>query len=117
VKAWLFTIQRSIFLNGLRQRRQRGLQVGVETLDEIPASDGAADGSAGLRDILSGLDALPEEQRSVLLLVGVEDLSYEQAAQVLEVPIGTVMSRLSRAREKMRHFMESGRSAVLRRIK
>lgn len=117
VKAWLFTIQRSIFLNGLRQRRQRGLQVGVETLDEIPASDGAADGSAGLRDILSGLDALPEDQRSVLLLVGVEDLSYEQAAQVLEVPIGTVMSRLSRAREKMRHFMESGRSAVLRRIK
>jgi RNA polymerase sigma-70 factor (ECF subfamily) len=117
VRAWLFTIQRNLFLNGLRQRRQRGVQVGVETLDEIPAADGATDGSAGLRDILTGLDALPEEQRSVLLLVGVEDLSYEQAAQVLDVPIGTVMSRLSRAREKMRQFMESGRGAVLRRIK
>jgi RNA polymerase sigma factor (sigma-70 family) len=111
VRAWLFTIQRNLFLNGLRQRRQRGVQVGVETLDEFPAAEGAADGSAGLRD------ALPEEQRSVLLLVGVEDLSYEQAAQVLDVPIGTVMSRLSRAREKMRQFMESGRGAVLRRIK
>jgi len=116
LRAWLFTIQRNLFLNGLRQRRQRGPHVGVETLDDMPASEGNEDGT-GLRDILSGLDALPEEQRSVLLLVGVEDLSYEQAAQVLDVPIGTVMSRLSRAREKMRQFMETGRNAVLRRIK
>ncbi|HZH50728.1 MAG TPA: sigma-70 family RNA polymerase sigma factor [Microvirga sp.] len=116
LRAWLFTIQRNLFLNGLRQRRQRGPHVGVETLDDMPASEGGEDGT-GLRDLLSGLDALPEEQRSVLLLVGVEDLSYEQAAQVLDVPIGTVMSRLSRAREKMRQFMETGRNAVLRRIK
>lgn len=116
LRAWLFTIQRNLFLNGLRQRRQRGPHVGVETLDQVPASEGG-EGATGLRDILSGLDALPEEQRSVLLLVGVEDLSYEQAAQVLDVPIGTVMSRLSRAREKMRQFMETGRNAVLRRIK
>lgn len=117
LKAWLFAIQRNLFLNSLRQRRQRGLQVGVETLDQVAAPDGHADGSAGVKDILTGLDALPEEQRSVLLLVGVEDLSYEQAARVLDVPIGTVMSRLSRARERMRRFMEGGRSAVLRRIK
>ncbi len=117
LRAWLFTIQRNLFLNGLRQRRQRGLQVGVETLEQVAAPDGHADGSAGVKDILGGLDALPEEQRSVLLLVGVEDLSYEQAARVLDVPIGTVMSRLSRARERMRRFMEGGRSAVLRRIK
>ena len=64
-----------------------------------------------------GLDALPEEQRSILLLVGVEDLSYEQAAKVLDVPIGTVMSRLSRARARLRDFMDNGRSAVLRRVK
>jgi RNA polymerase sigma-70 factor (ECF subfamily) len=72
---------------------------------------------AGLHDVLKGLDALPEEQRSILLLVGVEDLSYEQAAQVLDIPLGTVMSRLSRARARLREFMENGRSAVLRRVK
>jgi RNA polymerase sigma-70 factor (ECF subfamily) len=67
---------------------------------------------------------LPEEQRSVVLLMGVEDLSYEQAARVLGVPIGTVMSRLSRGRERLRHHMNGDangdqrrRNADLRRVK
>ncbi|MET0531963.1 MAG: RNA polymerase sigma factor, partial [Microvirga sp.] len=72
---------------------------------------------AGMRDLLTGLDVLSEEQRSVLLLVGVEDFSYEQAAQVLDVPLGTVMSRLSRARKHLREFMEGGRIPTLRRVK
>jgi RNA polymerase sigma-70 factor (ECF subfamily) len=72
---------------------------------------------ASARDVLAGLDALPEAQRSALLLVAVEDLSYDDAARVLDVPVGTVMSRLSRAREKMRRYFESGRVAVLRRVK
>ncbi len=67
--------------------------------------------------MLAGLDALPEEQRSVLLLIAVEDLSYEQAARVLDVPIGTVMSRLSRGREKLKQCLETGRTTVLRRVK
>jgi RNA polymerase sigma-70 factor (ECF subfamily) len=116
LKAWLFAIQRNLFLNHLRQRQRRGIHVGEEALESVPAPDGGPE-NAGLRDILSGLDALPEEQRAVLLLVGVEDLSYEQAARVLGIPVGTVMSRLSRARERMRQFMETGRSAVLRRVK
>jgi RNA polymerase sigma factor (sigma-70 family) len=117
LKAWLFAIQRNLFINGLRQRKRRGPHVGAEALDGLPAFDGSSDGAADLRDILAGLDSLPEEQRSVLLLVSVEDLSYQQAAQALGVPVGTVMSRLSRARDKLRQFMETGRSAVLRRIK
>jgi RNA polymerase sigma-70 factor (ECF subfamily) len=117
LKAWLFTIQRNLFLNAVRQRKVRGVQVGVEGLEEASESADSPDAHAGLRDILAGLDALPEEQRSVLLLVGVEDLSYEQAARVLDVPVGTVMSRLSRARRRLREFMENGRSAVLRRVK
>ncbi len=71
----------------------------------------------GARDVLTGLDALPEEQRSVLLLVAVEDLSYAEAAQVLGVPLGTVMSRLSRARERMRSFLETGRTGLFGRVK
>jgi RNA polymerase sigma factor (sigma-70 family) len=117
LRAWLFTIQRNLFISELRRRKRRGSQVDPEILEGVPAPDPRPDEATGLRDILVGLDALPEEQRSVLLLVGVEDLSYEQAARVLGLPIGTVMSRLSRAREKMRRFMDGGRGAVLRRIK
>ena len=75
------------------------------------------------RDILQALELLPEEQRSVLLLVSVEDLSYSQTAEVLAIPIGTVMSRLSRARERLRQMLENpgqatqGAAAHLRRIK
>lgn len=116
LKAWLFAIQRNLFLNQVRQRRSRGVQVGAEALNDLPSPEGSPEGQAAVRDILAGLDALPEEQRSVLLLVGVEDLSYEQAAQVLSLPVGTVMSRLSRARRKLREFMDNGRT-VLRRVK
>ena len=69
------------------------------------------------RDVLAELDALSEEQRSVLLLVAVEDFSYAEAARILGVPLGTVMSRLSRARAAMRRRLDSGSGAVLRRVK
>ena len=117
LRAWLFAIQRNLFLNGLRQRKARGTQVGEEALNEIQAPGTDPESHLGLRDIFTGLDALSEEQRSLLLLVGVEDLSYEQAAKVLGIPLGTVMSRLSRARARLREFMENGRSTALRRVK
>lgn len=117
VKAWLFTIQHNLFLDRQRQQRRRGLEVGTEALAGIAASDGSHEDRTGLHDILTALDALPEEQQAVLLLVGVEDLSYEEAAKALAIPIGTVMSRLSRARERVRTFMETGRITVLRRVK
>jgi RNA polymerase sigma factor (sigma-70 family) len=117
LRAWLFAIQRNLFLSSLRHRRSRGVHLGEDALDDVPAPDGGPESRADLHDVLTGLDALSEEQRSVLLLVGVEDLSYEQAAQVLDIPLGTVMSRLSRARARLREFMENGRSAVLRRVK
>ena len=69
------------------------------------------------QDVLSALDQLPEEQKSLLLLVGVEDFSYEAAARILDVPLGTVMSRLSRARQKLRSVLEMGRATLLRRVK
>src|SRR5262249_60847593 len=66
------------------------------------------------RDLLRGLEQLSEAHRSVLLLVGVEDLSYAETAHVLEVPIGTVMSRLSRAREKLIQIMAGGSGQEVR---
>lgn len=64
-----------------------------------------------LRDMETALRALPEEQREILLLVALEEMSYDDVAQTLKIPIGTVMSRLSRAREKMRANME-GRACI-----
>lgn len=117
LRAWLFTIQRNLFLTAMRQRARRGLHVGTEALENLGADEGHPDHALGARDVLAGLNLLPEEQRSVLLLVGVEDLSYEEAARVLDLPMGTVMSRLSRGREKLRQYMETGRSVTLRRVK
>ena len=117
LRAWLFTILRNQFISGVRHKATRGTQVPLD--DYAPGLGTAATQEAQLiaRDALAGLDALPEEQRSVLLLVGVEDLSYEEAARVLDVPVGTVMSRLSRGRERLRQFMETGRTTAIRRIK
>jgi RNA polymerase sigma factor (sigma-70 family) len=117
LRAWLFAIERNLFLSGLRQRARRGPHVGTEVLENLPSGDGRQDDVGGARDVLAGLDALPEDQRSVLLLVAVEDLSYAEVARVLGIPVGTVMSRLSRARERMRAFMETGRATLLRRVK
>ncbi|WP_114945241.1 sigma-70 family RNA polymerase sigma factor [Microvirga calopogonii] len=117
LRAWLFAIQRNLFINSLRRRKAQGTRVAEDVLNDVQAPGTSPEGHAGLHDVLRGLDALPEEQRSILLLVGVEDLSYEQAAQALDIPLGTVMSRLSRARAHLREFMENGRSATLRRVK
>ncbi|QFU17363.1 sigma-70 family RNA polymerase sigma factor [Microvirga thermotolerans] len=117
LKAWLYAIQHNLFLDRLRRQRRQGAQIGAEALMDVPSPDASPDEHARMRDILAALDALPEEQRSVMLLVSVEDLSYEEAAQALAIPVGTVMSRLSRAREKMRQYLETGRPAALRRVK
>ena len=65
-----------------------------------------------LAELMEALDRLPPDQRSVLLLISVEDLSYEEAAQVLGIPIGTVMSRLSRARRRLLQVLDPERPAA-----
>lgn len=118
VRAWLFAIQHNLFVSGLRHRARRGPHVGLEAAEgHLPALGATQENDLAARDALAGLDSLPDEQRSVLLLVGVEDLSYADAARVLGIPVGTVMSRLSRGREKLRQIVETGRVVALRRVK
>lgn len=117
VKAWLLTIMRNQYIDHYRQTKRRGTHLALHDVDEPPADVAAPDSSTAIRTILAGLDTLPEDQKAVVLLVGVEDLSYEQAARVLGLPLGTVMSRLSRGRNKLREYLETGRSAMLRRVK
>ena len=117
LKAWLFTILRNRFISSFRQRRRQGVHLAWDETAEPPSPSQGPDGGNAVRDIFAALDSLPEEQKSVMLLVGVEDLSYDEAARVLDIPVGTVMSRLSRGRERLRDVLENGRTAVLRRVK
>lgn len=119
LRAWLFTILRNLHINAYRRSKRQGPHV---TIDDTTAASTDAAQNAGLEmhDVLAALDQLPEEQKSLLLLVGVEDLSYDEAARVTGVPMGTVMSRLSRARQRLRSILETGVEtgrAALRRVK
>jgi RNA polymerase sigma-70 factor (ECF subfamily) len=118
LRAWLFTIMHNLFISRVRRNKRRGQLVSLdETGDDRFGTPATQDGHMQGRDLLRALDALSEEQRSVLLLVTVEDLSYAEVARVLNIPIGTVMSRLSRARERLRGLMEGEVPPTLRRIK
>jgi RNA polymerase sigma-70 factor (ECF subfamily) len=100
--SWLFSIMHSIWLNEVRARqiRNRGSLQWSEELADTVADPGALDPEmyALHHQIISAVDRLPDAQRAVMLLVAVEGFSYRDAATALEVPIGTVMSRLARAR-------------------
>jgi RNA polymerase sigma-70 factor (ECF subfamily) len=107
VRGWLYTILYNRFLSEKHRQGRRGaadtpLEVGEA---ELLGVDGGQDWALEHRDLLRAFAASSEEQRSVVLLIGVEDLSYGEAARVLGVPIGTVMSRLSRGRERLRNYM------------
>ena len=102
LRAWLFTVMHNVHVNRVRASRA------TDTLgDEMPELAQRAPQSDALlvRDLDRSISRLPSEQRAVLLLVTLEELSYEEVARTLGIPIGTVMSRLSRAREKLRAMM------------
>ncbi len=102
-RKWLFAILHNHYVDGVRRSTRRPLHVSIDAGDFTPTSAGA---DAGLRhDLDRGLQALAEDQRRVLLLVGLEGLSYAETADILNIPIGTVMSRLARGREKLRREM------------
>ncbi len=107
LRAWLLTILRHLYLDQLRARREIAVDDDHAPWQALEAPCGQVD-SLVLRDVQRMLYRLPFEQREVLLLVCVEELSYQEVSSVLGVPIGTVMSRLSRAREQMRSMLESG---------
>lgn len=114
---WLLSILHNLHVSGLRWRRRRGAEVPVEDLaNDLALSAEPAD-RAAVRDFVRAFGQLSEEHRTVLLLTGMEGLSYREAAEVLEVPVGTVMSRLARARERLRVLLDGGEERVVRRIK
>jgi RNA polymerase sigma-70 factor (ECF subfamily) len=103
LRAWLFTIMHNVFVNQLRARGARPEEPLDESLD-VAALSSSVD-RLEMRDLDAALALLPVEQREVVLLVGMEEFSYAEAAKALGVPIGTVMSRLFRGRERLRTLM------------
>ena len=112
IRSWLYTILTNLNRNRLRSLARRPVLAPIEDND---APD-LAGPEAGSRDIQRALALLVEEQRTALLLVVLEGLSYREVAEVQGVPIGTVMSRLARARVQIKTYLEGGRPA-LRRVK
>ena len=108
LRAWLFTIMHNVFINQLKARRELTLDDAVaQGLPSAPQSD-----PLELRDLDAALRRLPPEQREVLLLVGLEQLSYAEVSKALSIPVGTVMSRLSRGRERLRVVMSGTATAT-----
>jgi RNA polymerase sigma-70 factor (ECF subfamily) len=108
IRAWMFTILHNIHVNHQRQRYVRAEH--QELVDDQPEMATAASQEHNLqvRDLWRALELLPEPQRQVVLLVGLEGMNYKKVAAVLEIPVGTVMSRLHRGRETLRRLMTYG---------
>ncbi|MFC4933069.1 RNA polymerase sigma factor [Massilia sp. GCM10023247] len=108
MRAWLFGIMHNLHVDHLRARRLQTAPLEEADQHQAPAVNHGA--ALELRDMQAALDLLPAEQREILLLVALEGMTYDQVAGTLGLPLGTVMSRLSRGREKLRALME-GRAA------
>ena len=104
LRAWLFTIMHNQNVNQVR-RAVRDSAIDLETCSQTFVATTDPTGSRQLRELERALGELPEDQRQVILLVGLEGMTYEQAAVILDVPVGTIRSRLSRGREALRKLM------------
>ncbi|NNE84566.1 MAG: sigma-70 family RNA polymerase sigma factor [Alphaproteobacteria bacterium] len=116
LRAWLFTILHNIYVNDVQKAAARPNVIELqEYLPGISVPPDQGDGLA-LREVAQSVQRLPEDQRQVLLLIGLEGFSYQEAAEIAGIPVGTVMSRLSRARRKLRDMLEDGDNSIERNV-
>ena len=105
LRAWLFTILHNQYVNHVRQAVRQGELANLSEAHRSLSHAPAQGHSLELRDLDRALAQLPDEQRTIILMVGLEGMSYEAVAEVIGVPVGTVRSRLSRGREALRRLM------------
>jgi RNA polymerase sigma-70 factor (ECF subfamily) len=105
--SWMYRIVQNLWIDRCRSRSGRGVAVPVEDVVDLVGSDGrnVTEARLTLAGVRTRIRGMPEEQRLVLALVAVEGLTYREAAEQLGVPLGTVMSRLARARRKLFDFV------------
>ena len=118
LRAWLYAVLRNIHVSGLRRERRAGI---VKTVDDLTGAEAmlrpTQEGETLFLQVAAALDRLPDQQREVVILVAVEEMSYRDVAEITGVPVGTVMSRLSRARSALRELVGEEARPSLRRIK
>jgi RNA polymerase sigma-70 factor (ECF subfamily) len=104
LRAWLFTILHNQYVNDVRRSAREGVTIPVEDVTVAASDDVGA--ALQLRDLEWAIASLPEGQRQVILLLGLEGMRYEEVAAILGIPVGTVRSRLSRGRDMLRALMD-----------
>ena len=106
MRAWLFTIMHNLYVNDVRRYHNGPSFVSLEQEHHnIPIDGARTDEALVLEELHAAMSSLPVNQRSILLMVSLEGMGYEQVAKITGVPVGTVMSRLSRARQQLRKVL------------
>lgn len=107
LKAWTFTILRNQFYS-IKRRSWRATSLEPEVAEQTIVANSDAEQSMHLNDLRRGLDMLQDDQREAIILIGASGLSYEEAAKICDCAVGTIKSRVSRARKALEVIMESG---------
>lgn len=108
LKAWTFTILRNQFYS-IKRRSWRATSLDQEVAEQTIIANADPEQSVHLNELRRGLDMLKDDQREALILVGASGLSYEEAAEICDCAVGTIKSRVSRARKALEVIMEAGR--------
>lgn len=114
LRAWLFTIMHNLYVNQVK-RQVNGPD--FVALDDTEHGNHHADSDVAVNDIQQALNNLPADQREIILFVSIEGMKYQEVAKILDIPEGTVMSRLSRARAQLRASLAGEKQHSLRRVK
>ena len=117
LKPYLFATLHNVHIEYTRRRKRTGPSIDIDDVVSLLSSPATQHKRLELRDLAQALTKLPLEQREVVLLVGVEGMSYSEVAEAVDVPIGTVMSRLSRGREALRQLTDRKDATKLRVVR
>ena len=117
LRAWLFTIMHNLNANAARRASRRPRTVPYEHDRHAVPVSGNQEDRVAMAGLSRALGDIPVEQREVVLLVGLEQMTYEEVARILDIPVGTVMSRLHRGRERLRSAYDGQAGPTLRRVK
>jgi RNA polymerase sigma-70 factor (ECF subfamily) len=117
MRRWLFTIMHNLHVNAVRRSIRRGNEANIDDVEDRLVQAPSQTDSVVVRDLQRAMAELPTEQVEVLILVALEGMAYREVAEVLDIPLGTVMSRLSRARQSLRKYLDGEESPALRRVK